>query len=131
MPARTLTNSFFDFHLLNLAYGPNGRGPFVLRQEGVPPNSMDGQEDRYILRRDGVWVINFAVFDLSEEEQQEFVFKDIPEVWAAVEVLTGPVRVEAALPPGKSRAVLLAEMQSTMNRLLMHVRDAKGAMLQR
>jgi len=129
--SRTLTNSFTDFHLINLGSGLNGRGPFVLRQDGVPPNSMDMQEDRFFLRRDGVWVINFAVYDLSEEEQQAYIFHDIPAVWAAVETLTGPLVVESALPPGKSRAALLASVQSTMSRLLAHLRDAPGTPLAR
>ena len=51
-----LTNSYHNCELLNLGHGPNGRGPFVIRQEGTPPGSMTFQPDRFLLRKDGTWV---------------------------------------------------------------------------
>jgi hypothetical protein len=32
---RTLTNDYRDCELINLGFGPNGRGPYFIRQDGV------------------------------------------------------------------------------------------------
>jgi hypothetical protein len=128
---RLLTNDFIDFHLIDLGYNTHGHGPFILRQEGMAPNSPDLYDDRFLLRRDGTWVINLTFFQLSEADQQAFVFKDIPEVWATVEALPGTPVIEAHLPPGKSRAELLAGAQATMSRVMLHVHQAEGSRLTR
>ena len=63
---RILTNAYQDCELLNLGFNKNGRGPYVIRQDGIPPDSLEAQEDRFLLRKDGTWVLNITVYTLSE-----------------------------------------------------------------
>ena len=44
---RILTNNYQDCKFLNLGSNKNGRGPYVLRQDGVSPGSLREQEDRF------------------------------------------------------------------------------------
>jgi hypothetical protein len=53
-----------------------GDQPYVLRQDGVPPGSMQAQEDRFLLRKDDTWVLNITVYTLPEKEQEQFIFQD-------------------------------------------------------
>lgn len=123
----TLTNHSSDCELLNLRYNPNGRGPYVIRQDGIPPGSSTLGEDRFFLRKDGTWVLNFAVFVLPEKEQeQKFVYTDIAEVLSTLQTLLGRPVVEVKLPDGTSRAEVLAAMSSTNSRIWSRIRDARG-----
>ena len=61
---------------------------------------------------------------LPEKEQEQFLFKDAAELSAAMEKLAGKPVVENALPPGKSRAELLAAVETTGSRLWTRIRDA-------
>jgi len=114
---RVLTNDYRDFELLNLGYQPDGRGPYVVQQEGIPPASVANEEDGFLLRKDGVWVLNLAVFALPEEEQAQFVFEEIADVFATVDKLVGLPAVEDQLPAGKTPGQLMAALQSTQDRL--------------
>ena len=51
------------------------------------------------LRKDGTWVLNIAVYTLSEKEQEQFIFQDAAELYATVEKLYGKPVVEAELQP--------------------------------
>jgi hypothetical protein len=66
------------------------------------------------------------VFTLPEKEQEQFIFKDVAEVYAAVENLTGKPVVEDALPPGKSRAELNADIETTVSKLWSRIRDGRA-----
>ena len=120
---RILTNAYQDCELLNLGFNKNGRGPYVIRQDGIPPGS---QEDRFLLRKDGTWVLNITVYTLSEKEQEQFIFQDAAELYATVEKLYGKPVVEAALPPGKSRAELLAAINTTISKVWSRMREARA-----
>ncbi len=112
--------------LLNLGYGPQGRGPFVIRQEGNVPGAMDLRQNTYLLRKDGVWVLNYSVFTLPEAEQAPFMYQSTAEAMAMMSGLTGAAPViESALPPGKSLAELQASTEATASRLLTRLRQAK------
>ena len=114
---RVMTNDYRDFELLNLGYQPDGRGPYVVQQEGYPPASVTNEADRFLLRKDGVWVLNLAVFALPEEEQAQFIFDEIAEVFATVDRLVGIPVVEDRLPVDKTPGQLLASLQSSQDRL--------------
>jgi hypothetical protein len=90
---RTLTSNYQDCELLNLGSNKNGRGPYVLRQDGVPPDSLRAQEDRFLLSKDGTWDLTVTAFTLPEKEQeQQFIFQDAAELYSAVEnLLKGPL----------------------------------------
>ena len=47
------------------------------------------QQDPFLLRDDGVWVINLTVFSLKEEEQKRFMYPTPVEVLKALENLPG------------------------------------------
>ena len=126
---RTLTNNYRDCELLNLSYNRDGRGPYLLRQDGIPPNSITPREYRFLLRKDLTWVLNLAVFALPEKELENFIYKDAAELHAVVEQLGGKPVVEDALPPGKSHAELSAAIQTTASRLWSRIRDARGTRL--
>ena len=128
-PMRTLTNNYHDCELLNLGYNRDGRGPYVLRQEGFPPDSVSPHEYRFLLRKDCTWVLNLTVFALPEKELENFIYKDAAELHAVVEKLGGNPVVEDALPPGKSRAELSAAIESTASKLWSRIRDARGTRL--
>jgi hypothetical protein len=74
-------------------------------------------------------VLNITVFTLSEKDQEEFIFKDAAELYAAVEKLVGKPVVEDALPPGKSRAELLTAIETTISKVWRGMREAKGTKL--
>jgi hypothetical protein len=126
---RTLTNNYRDCELLNLSYNKDGRGPYVLRQDGVPPDSASPREYRFLLRKDLTWVLNLSVFALPEKELENFIFKDAAELYAVVENLGGKPVVEDALPPGKSHAELSAAIDITTSKLWSRIRDARATRL--
>jgi hypothetical protein len=125
---RTLTNNLADCELLNLETGQNRRGPYVVRQDGITPRSAGVRSYRFLLRKDGTWVNNLAVFVLPEAEQEsQFTFETIAEVYALVNRLGGTPRVEAALPEGKSQSELLAAAESTTSRVWNRIQRARGS----
>jgi hypothetical protein len=122
---RTLTNDHQDFELLNLGTNATGHGPYVIRQDGVPPGSSSSQEDSFLLRKDGTWVLDVAAFTLPEGEQ-EFVFQNAAELYATVQELGGNPVVEDKLPPGKSRAELNAAIETTISRVWSQIKEARA-----
>jgi hypothetical protein len=126
---RILTNDYKDCELLNLATNRNGHGPYVVRQDGVPPDSSRSQEDRFLLRKDGTWVLNVTAFTLPEKEQEQFVFQNAAELYATVQELGGKPVVEDALPPGKSRAELDAAIETTISRVWSQIKEARARRL--
>lgn len=121
----TLTNNYQNCELLNLKYGSGGRGPFIVRQEGTPPNSVTFQSERFLLRKDGVWVINLAVFPLSEKDKEQFLFESSAEAMQLLAELRGDPIVEAALPAGTSVEQLKAAAQSTISGIWARMQNAK------
>jgi hypothetical protein len=122
-----LTNNIADCEILNLETGPNRRGPYVVRQDGVAPGGTSVRSYRFLLRKDGTWINNLAVFVLPEEEQEtQFTFPSMDEVYALVGRLGGTPRVEAALPEGKSQEELLAAAKSTTSRVWKEIQRARG-----
>lgn len=97
----------------------------MIRQEGSPPDSTSLQQDPFLLRDDGVWVINLTVFSLKEEEQKRFIYPTSVEVVKALDSLQGDAVVEAKLPEGVSKAELLVAAESTASRLLRGLKNAQ------
>jgi len=123
---KTLSNDYHDFNLVNLGILEGGRGPYIVRQDGIPPGSDLLQEDRYLLRRDGIWFINYAVFCMPEEDQEEFMFEDVSEVYDLVEGLPGLPEVLEELPKDKSREEIAEAMKQTQDRLWHQIQQARG-----
>jgi hypothetical protein len=123
MPA--ISNDHRRCAMLNLGSAPGGRGPFAIRQEGSPPGSMTLQQDPYLLRKDGVWVLNLTVFSLPEKEQEQFLYPTSADVMKILDGLSGDPVVEDKLPQGASRAELLAAAETFASKLLSGLRNAK------
>lgn len=121
----TITNNYQNCELLNLKFGPGGRGPFIVRQEGTPPGSMTFQNENFLLRKDGTWVINLAVFPLSEKDKEQFLFDSSAEAMQLLEELRGEPMVEAALPSGISVEQLKAAAHSSITGLWARMQNAK------
>jgi len=98
---RMLTNDYQDCELLNLATNKNGHGPYVIRQDGVPPGSSSSQEDRFLLRKDGTWVLDVTAFTLAEKEQEQFVFQNAAELYATVQETWREPRSGGQIASGK------------------------------
>ena len=88
---------------------------------------MTFQPDRFLLRKDGAWVLNLAVFALPEKDKEQFLFTTSAEAMVLLEGLTGDPVVEAGLPQGKSVEELKTAAQSTITGLWGRMRDAKPA----
>ena len=123
---RTLTNDYRDFTFLNLEIHSTGRGPFVIRQDGIPPSSEGLQTDRYLLHKDGTWVINFKVFSLSEEEQSNFIYDSVSQIQTTLQSLSGALNVDAELPSGKTHAELMKDLDSTYSRFQEQIQKARA-----
>jgi hypothetical protein len=127
---RTLTNNLGDCQLLNLETGKNRRGPYAVRQDGVAPGSMDLKTYRFLLRKDGTWVNSLAAYVLPEAEQEaQFTFETVAEVYALANSLGGRPRADAALPEGKSPEELIAAAESTTSRVWSRIQSARGSTL--
>jgi hypothetical protein len=123
MPA--VSNDYTRCEMLNLGSAPGGRGPFAIRQEGSAPGSMTLVQERFLLRHDGVWVLNLTVLSLPEKEQEKFLYATSTDVMKALENLTGDPVVDDKLPEGKSKAQVMAEIETTASRLMSGLRNAK------
>ncbi len=120
----TITNNYQNCELLNLKYGSGGRGPFVVRQDGTPPGSVTFQPERFLLRKDGAWVLNLAVFALSEKDKEQFLFESSAEAMQLLSELRGEPVVEAALPAGTSIEQLKSAAQSTISGIWARMQNA-------
>ena len=87
------------------------------------------KQELFLLRHDGVWVLNLAVFALTEAEQQRFLYATAVDVMKALDSLTGDPVVEDKLPEGVSRNELLAGAETTASRILSGLRNAKPVQL--
>jgi hypothetical protein len=125
----TISNNYQRCEMLNLGSGPGGRGPFAIRQEGSAPGSMSMKQERFLLRDDGVWVLNLTVFALSEAQQQRFLYPTAAHVMRALENLESDPVVDDRLPEGVSQSELLAGAENTASRLLSGLKNAKPVQL--
>ena len=131
MPA--LTNDPARCEVLNLGYGPGGHGPWLVRQEGYPPDSVTLRPDYYILQRDGSWMINLAFGMLPESAQEQQLFHSMTEVGRFLgELANRPLICHSELPKGHDAADILAHFEQCTHHILkgmrrgIVVRDFRG-----
>jgi hypothetical protein len=124
---KKLSNRYEQCELLNLGYGPKGRGPFVVRQDGYPPGSTTLKADRFLLRKDGTWVLNLAVFALPEEEKEKFIYESRADAVKALQALKGDPVIEENLPAGRGLEDLKAAAQGTLTGLWGRIQSAKAS----
>jgi hypothetical protein len=98
----------------------------LVRQEGYLPGSTDFTPQRFLLQKDGRWLLNLAFIMLSDAEQQAQLFHSLKDVLTLLnELATQPVQADAALPEGVSSEVILSRFEHCTNRLFVSAcRDA-------
>ena len=53
------------------------------------PGSLDLRQNTYLLRKDGVWVLNLAIFALPEAEQEVVIYPTIADAMTMMTSLSG------------------------------------------
>jgi hypothetical protein len=92
--------------VMNLAWGANGHGPYLVRQEGYEPGSSTFKMQRFILQKDGHWLLNLAFVMLTEAEQEAQLFHSLTEVLQIFESLRPPpCRCQCGRDPRPLRAM--------------------------
>ena len=121
MPA--LSNDPARSEVMNLAWGPNRHGPYLVRQEGYEPGSSTFKMQRFILQKDGRWLLNLAFVMLPEAEQEAQLFHSLTEVLKLLDELgSKPVRASADLPAGANAEEILAHFEQCTHRILRGMR---------
>jgi len=109
--------------VMNLAWGANGHGPYLVRQEGYEPGSSTFKMQRFILQKDGRWLLNLAFVMLPEAEQEAQLFHSLSEVLQMFESLSSkPVSAYAHLPAGANADEILAHFEQCTHRILRGMR---------
>ena len=65
-----LSNDPARCEVMNLGWGTGGHGPYLVRQEGYELGSSTFKMQRFILQKDGRWLLNLAFVMLPEAEQE-------------------------------------------------------------
>lgn len=97
---RTITNSYQDFQLLELSrlLHTDGRGPFMVVQEGAAPDDSAMRHCSFVLTRRGTWLHYYLFLALPEEVRRRIaMFDTVADVFARAEAMPAHVRVEDAL----------------------------------
>lgn len=104
---------------MNLGWGPQGHGPYLVRQEGYAPDSVNFHPQRFILQRDGCWLLNLAFVMLPEPEQESQLFNHLTEVLVLLDALSDkPVAADGILPKGSSAEEIMAHFEQCTHRIL-------------
>ena len=122
MPA--LSNDPARCEVMNLHYAPHGHGPYLVRQEGYAPDSMNLRPEPFILQKDGRWLINLAFVLLPEEEQERQLFHSLTEVLIFLDGLAArPVVADARLPEDVSTGEILTHFEQCTRHILRGMRN--------
>ncbi len=96
--AKTITNSFQDFRLLEISRTtkhPESRGPYMVAQTGSTPGDPEVRECTFALTRRGTWLHCYIFFLLPRDLRRQIaVFETVPEVMELAGRLTGNPVVE-------------------------------------
>jgi hypothetical protein len=102
--ARTITNDWQDFHLLNLAQiaavaslaSVPGHGPFLILQTGCAPGDVKFRELDFFLTKENTWLPLLAFSRLPIGQRRALcMFGTVAEVMGQLETLTGKVILDA------------------------------------
>lgn len=119
-----LSNDPAHCEVMNLAWSPNGHGPYLVRQEGYEPGSSTFKMQRFILQKDGRWLLNLAFVMLPEAEQEAQLFHSLKEVLILLDDITSKsVRADASLPAGAGADEILAHFEQCTHRILRGMRS--------
>ena len=119
-----LSNDPARCEVMNLAWGPGSHGPYLVRQEGYEPSSSTFKSQRFILQKDGRWLLNLAFVMLPESEQEKQLFHSLTEVAHILDTMAAtPARVDAHLPGDVSEAEILRHFEQCTHRILLGMRS--------
>jgi hypothetical protein len=119
-----LTNDPACCEVMNLGWAHGGHGPYLVRQEGYAPGSTDFHPQRFILQKDGRWLINLAFVMLPEVAQEKQLFQSQTEVLLFLDELSGkPVVADAQWPSGMKSEEIMDHFEQCANRLLRGMRN--------
>jgi hypothetical protein len=122
MPA--ISNDIQRCEVMNLAWAANGHGPYLIRQEGYPPGSTDFKPQRYLLQKDGRWLLNLAFVLLPEDEQEAQLFHSLKEVLTLLDQLASKsVRADSTLPQGVTAEEIMMQFERCTHRILRGLRS--------
>ena len=118
-----LSNDAARCEVMNLAWGSNGHGPYLVRQEGYAPGSSTFKMQRFILQKDGRWLLNLAFVMLPEAEQEAQLFHSLTEVIQLLDAIASqPVKAEAMLPADANEAQIMEHFERCTHRILRGMR---------
>jgi hypothetical protein len=121
MPA--LSNDPARCEVMNLGWGPQGHGPYLVRQEGYEPGSSTFKPQRFILQKDGRWLLNLAFVMLPEAEQEAQLFHHLTDVLVFLDALSDkPVQAADDSLPGPSAEEIMAHFEQCTHRILRGMR---------
>jgi len=96
--SRTITNSFHDFHLLEISkttHHPEKHGPFMVSQSGSAPGDPELRECTFVLTKRGTWMHLYIFFMMPNAmRHQVAVFDSAAEIMQLAETLVGKPVVE-------------------------------------
>lgn len=98
--ANAITNRYQDFHVLNLCqlvHHVEGRGPFMVTQDGCDPDDPTMRECSFVLTRRGTWLHFYLYLALPESVREKMAHLDtMAEVLQRADSLPAKVIVENA-----------------------------------
>lgn len=98
--APAITNRYQDFHVLNLCqlvHHVEGRGPFMVTQDGSAPNDPTLRACSFVLTRRGTWLHFYLYLALPDSVRQRCAhFESIQAVLERADSLPARVTVEDA-----------------------------------
>ena len=125
-----LSNDPARCEVMNLGWGPQGHGPYLVRQEGFVPGGTDFRLQRFILQKDGRWLINLAFVMLTEAEQEAQLFHDLNDVLRFLDDLSAkPLKADGKLSPEANPEEILARFEQCTRRILRGMRNCTVAPL--
>ena len=96
--AQTITNRYQDFKVLNLCqliHHVEGRGPFMVTQDGNDPNDPARRHCSFVLTKRGTWLHFYLYLALPEAVRQKLAYyESVPEVMQQADSLPTKVVVE-------------------------------------
>lgn len=98
--ANAITNRYQDFQVLNLCqvvHHVEGRGPFIVTQDGCDPNDPTMRACSFVLTRRGTWLHFYLYLALPESVRQHCAhFETVADMLQRADALQGKVVVESA-----------------------------------
>jgi hypothetical protein len=98
--AGSITNQFQNFQVQNLCqlvHHVEGRGPFIVTQDGAAPEDRQMRECSFVLTRRGTWLHFYLYLALPEKVRAAFTyFETVADVLKTTDSLPANVTMEDA-----------------------------------